>query len=189
MKDVIAAALELQNFCQSHSWRCCLIGGIAVQRWSEPRFTHAADLTLLTGFGNEETYIDLLLAQFPARSPGERSAALQNRVVRAQSSTGVPLDIALGALPFEERTIARATPWKVRGVNPRLITCSADDLVVHKAFAARPRDWIDLEGVLKRQGPKLNVAQIWEKLGPLVALKEQPEILTTLPGIFDKHLD
>jgi len=26
----------------------------------------------------------------------------------------------------------------------RLRTCSAEDLIVHKAFAARPQDWVDI---------------------------------------------
>lgn len=160
-----------------------------MQRWGEPRFTHDADLTLLSGFGREELFIDALLAQFAARSPNERTAALRNRVVRARASNGVPLDIALGALPFEERTIERASAWKGRGPVPHLVTCSAEDLIVHKAFAARDRDWLDLQGVLKRHGRKLNLDQIWEELRPLVALKEEPEILVKLQKLFDELLD
>lgn len=189
MRNVLNAAGELQSFCQSHSWRFCFIGGIAVQRWGEPRFTHDADLTLLSGFGREESFIDALLIQFEARSPDERNAALRNRVVRARASNEVPLDIALGALPFEERTIERASSWKSRDQRPNLITCSAEDLIVHKAFAGRDRDWLDVQGVLKRQGRKLNLDQIWNELRPLVALKEEPEILTKLQRIFDQHLD
>lgn len=189
MRNVLSAAAELQSFCQSHSWRFCFIGGIAVQRWSEPRFTHDADLTLLSGFGDEELFVDLLLAQFRARSKGERIAALRNRVVRVRASNDVPLDIALGALPFEERTVARASGWKTHSPQTNLITCSAEDLIVHKAFAARDRDWLDLQGVLKRYGRNLKIDQIWDELRPLVLLKEEPEILTKLQEMFDAHLD
>jgi hypothetical protein len=35
VKSVIAAAVELQNFCEQQGWRFCFIGGIAVQRWAE----------------------------------------------------------------------------------------------------------------------------------------------------------
>jgi len=189
VSDVLRAAAELQDFCGRQRWRFCFIGGIAAQRWSEPRFTHDADLTLLTGFGSEESYVDKLLAQFSARSDGERGFALQARVVRLTSSTGVPLDIALGAFPFEERPVDRASPWKARHSNLSLITCSAEDLVVHKAFAGRDRDWLDIQALVTRQGHKLKVEQIWAELRPLVALKEEPEILTKLQHIFDKHLD
>jgi hypothetical protein len=181
--------LELQGFCEARGWRFCFIGGIAVQRWSNPRFTHDADMTLLTGIGAEENFIDPLLAQFRERSPGEREFAFVQRVVRLSSSTGVPLDVALGALPFEERTIERASRWKARRGDAAIITCSADDLLVHKAFAGRGQDWVDLEGIVMRQGRKLNVDQIWTELRPLVELKEEPEILTKLQAIFDRHLD
>lgn len=189
MKGILAAAAELQAFCRLHSWRFCFIGGLAVQRWSQPRFTHDADMTLLTGIGTEESYIDPLLARFQARFPHEREFAVRNRVVRLISSTDVPLDVALGALPFEERTVGRASPWKVRAQRVHLITCSAEDLIVHKAFASRGQDWIDLEGVVTRHGRKLKIDQIWSELRPLVELKEEPEILAKLQKIFDEQLD
>lgn len=188
MKDILGAAAELQAFCERQGWRFCFIGGIAVQRWSQPRFTHDADMTLLTGIGGEEEFVDRLLAEFPERSEGEREFALRQRVVRLNSSTGIPLDIALGALPFEERTVKRASPWKARDDRNQIITCSAEDLIVHKAFASRDQDWIDLEGAVIRQGSKLNLEQIWTELRPLVELKEEPEILAKLQRIFDRHL-
>ena len=36
-------------------------------------------MTLLTGFGSEEIFVDALLGTFRARFPGEREAALQRR--------------------------------------------------------------------------------------------------------------
>jgi len=41
---VLAAAEEVQIFCQKHGWSFCFIGGLAVQRWGEPRLTQDADL-------------------------------------------------------------------------------------------------------------------------------------------------
>ena len=43
------------------------IGGLAVQNWGETRFTRHLDLILLTGFGNEEAFIDPLLNAFAPR--------------------------------------------------------------------------------------------------------------------------
>jgi hypothetical protein len=189
VKDVLAAAAELQNFCEEQDWRFCFIGGVAVQRWSQPRFTHDADMTLLTGIGSEEKFIEKLLSHYRPRFEGEETLALRSRVLRLESSGGVPLDVALGAFPFEERSIARATPWKAKRAHNPLITCSAEDLIVHKAFADRKQDWIDLEGVIIRQGRKLNIEQIWEELRPLVALKEEPEILAKLERILEDNPD
>jgi hypothetical protein len=100
-------------------------------------------------------------------------------VLLVKTRAGVEVDIALGALPFEERTVARATPWEVRG-GVTLTTCSAEDLMVHKVFAGRDLDWGDVEGVLIRQHGKLNLAQIRSELKPLLELKGALEALAKL---------
>ena len=58
------AAADAQAFCAAHAWRSCVIGGLAVQRWGEPRQTRYVDLTLLAGIGGEEAFIDQILAHF-----------------------------------------------------------------------------------------------------------------------------
>ena len=188
MNEVLRAAAEVQRFCEERAWRFCTIGGVAVQRWADPRQTEDAALTILAGFGEEEVFVDTLLENFRPRIEGERERAVIRRVVLLFSSEGVGLDVALGALPFEERCIQRATDWKI---SPQisLRTCSAEDLVVLKAFAARDLDWADVASIVMRQGRKLNLEQIWRELQPLVEAKEQPEILTRLQKIFDDALD
>jgi len=188
VSDIFAAAAELQQFCASQQWKFCFIGALALQRWGEPRATLDADLTLLTGFGREEQFVDRLLEKFRGRRADAREFALQKRVVLLTASSGVPLDIALGALPFEENTVRRASPWKVSTCGTALITCSAEDLIVHKAFAARAQDWADIERIVTRQGRGLKVDQIWSELRPLVAAKEQPEILAQLQSVLDQFL-
>src|SRR3954452_3985926 len=98
LNPILEAASELQHFCAEQSWRFCFIGGIAVQRWGEPRFTADADITLLTGFGGEETFIRSLCAKFRPRRPDAEPFALKNRVLLIESQSGVPLDIAFGAV-------------------------------------------------------------------------------------------
>ena len=66
-------------------------------------------------------------------------------------------------------------------------TCGAEDLVVLKAFAARPQDWIDVEQVIIRQGEKLDRELIHRELAPLAELKEEPEILAQLEHLHQKH--
>lgn len=129
MNGLFTAAMQVQRFCQDRRWRFCLIGGIAVLRWGEPRQTRDVDLTLLTGFGAEAPYVDGLLAAFDARLPDARRFALDNRVVLLRSPGGVGIDVALGALPFEERAVADASDWRVDDQTV-LRTCSAEDLVV-----------------------------------------------------------
>jgi hypothetical protein len=37
--ELIRAASDLQALCEAEGWRFCFIGGLAVQRWGEPRET------------------------------------------------------------------------------------------------------------------------------------------------------
>lgn len=179
LRGVLAAAVEVQRFCQAQGWPFCLIGGVAVQRWGEPRLTQDVDATVLAGFGREAPVADAFLGAFTARRDDARQFALQHRVLLLRTESGVDVDVALGALPFEERTIQRASAWSW-GADTNLVTCSAEDLVVHKVFAGRDRDWGDVERILTRQHGKLNLAQIREELVPLLELKEEPEALARL---------
>jgi hypothetical protein len=175
LEQVLEAAVELQVFFTEQKWKFCFIGGVAVQRWGVPRFTQDVDLTLLTGFGGEEAFIKVLLARFAARRPDAHEFALQNRVLLVQTSRSIDIDIALGALPFEESTIQRSSHWNWSG-HP-LNTCSAEDLVIHKVFAGRGVDWMDVENVLSRQQSKLNFELIRSELKPLLDLKDQLDSL------------
>lgn len=60
LPGVLAAAQQIQSLCEERGWRFCFIGGVAVQRWGQPRVTQDVDLTLLTGFGGQEAYVDAL---------------------------------------------------------------------------------------------------------------------------------
>lgn len=49
-----------------------------------------------------------------------------------------------------------------------------------KAFASRPTDWVDVEGILVRQHGRLDWAYVDAQFGPLVELKEDRAILARL---------
>ncbi len=179
MTEVIHAAAELQAFCEAQGWRFCLIGGLALQRWGEPRETVDVDITLLTGFGHEDHFVRKLLDQFQGRIDNAFEFALTRRVLLLRARSGVGIDIALGGLPFEESAVSRSSMF-VYPPNVPLRTCSAEDLIVMKAFAARARDWVDIEGIIVRQTGKLDWNYVRRQLGPLAELKEAPEILDEL---------
>ena len=185
LQGVLEAAEKVQAFCLQRGWRFCFIGGVTLQRWGEPRLTQDADLTLLTGFGAEESFADPLLAHFVARREDARAFALQNRVLLIQTHEGIAIDVAFGGVPFEERSVQRASPWHC-ATDHVLTTCSAEDLLVHKVFAGRDRDWGDVEGVLIRQRAKLDLRLVREELQPLLELKGHPEAMTKLDEVIGK---
>jgi hypothetical protein len=182
-QQAAAAAIELQESLIRIGLPFCFIGGLAVQRWGEPRLTVDADATVLTGVDQDERLVDELLTRFRSRRPDARAFALENRVLLLHASDGTRIDVALGALPYEDRMIGRSSPWRYRA-DVTIRTCSAEDLVVLKAFAGRDRDWLDVDGIVIRQGSRLNDRLILDELRPLVEVKEDAEALPRLERIF-----
>ena len=89
MNELSQLAAELGTFCETRGWRSCVIGGFAVQHWGEPRMTMDVDLSLLTGFGEEEAFVDEFLRHYDGRLPDAKNFALQNRVLLLRHSSGV----------------------------------------------------------------------------------------------------
>jgi Nucleotidyl transferase AbiEii toxin, Type IV TA system len=179
VNEVIRAAADLQTLFLAEAWRFCFIGGVALQRWGEPRETVDVDATLLTGLGHEDPFIELLLRAYEARIPDAGEFARTHRVLLLRAPSGVGLDIALGSLPFEQSVVDRSSAFTFPPDVP-LRTCSAEDLIVLKAFAARDKDWVDVDGVIIRQAGGIDWAYVRAQLAPLVELKEEPEILAEL---------
>jgi hypothetical protein len=179
MNDLFETARQLQFFCDTHGWSSCFIGGIAVLRWGEARITRDVDLTLLTGFGGEERFVDVLLAKYPARIADAREFALRNRVLLLRTGDDVGIDISLGGLHFERLMVTRASDFNF-GEGPSIRTCSAEDLLVMKLFASRPIDVRDAESVAIRQGNRLDWRYVEDQLAPLIEVKGESQIAANL---------
>ena len=177
--DLIRLAVKVCRVIQRLKIPGCCIGGVALQRWGEVRQTVDVDLTVLAPLGTEGLVIDQLLTQFQPRISEARQFAMETRVLLLQSDDYLGIDVSLGAFPYEVRVIERSSHWQVSPYG-RIRTCSAEDLVVLKAFANRPQDWIDIERVIIRQGPRLDRRLILTELTPLAELKEDPGILQDL---------
>lgn len=178
------SATHVQQRFRALGFRYCFIGGIAVQRWGEPRVTRDLDLTLMTGFGPEAQFADAILAEWQPRIREAREFALLNRVLLVRDELGTPIDIAFGAMPFERRTIDRATIYELEPGCP-ITTCSASDLIVHKAFAGRERDWSDIRGIIVRSPQAIDWQLVFAEFTPLAELSENPHSLTRLAELRD----
>ena len=60
------------------------------------------------------------------------------------------MDFIFSTTPYERQAIARAEPVVLAGVPVPFAT--AEDLLIHKLFAGRPRDLEDAAGVVRRKG-------------------------------------
>jgi predicted nucleotidyltransferase len=185
VRPVFEAAREVQEFLRSAGHEFCIIGGVALQRWGQPRLTLDVDLTMLVPLGSEAEAVDEVLAAFAGRLPDARAFALKNRVILAKTAKGVAIDVSLGALDYERRCVERASDFDFGG-GVRLRTCSAEDLVVLKAFAGRGQDWVDLEHVIVRQRASLDWRLIESELAPLLELSGAPETGIALKALRDR---
>jgi len=142
------------------------------------------DVTPPLPFGDEEQYLKILMKHFHSRIKDAFNFALDNRVLLLKASNNVSVDIALASFPFEIEMIKKRSFFLYQP-NCHLMTCSAEDLIILKAFANRSKDWSDIESVIDKQGKKLDTKYINKLLLPLCELKEEPEIMDRLNNLFD----
>ncbi len=177
MKDAIPlleAAREVEQVLSELRLKAVLIGGLAILRWGEARATRDADFTMLCAAGNERAQAAAVLGRLRARIDDAQEFAEKNKVLLVLASNGRPADIALGSFEYEARMVDRGSTFEFApGINLR--TCSAEDLVVLKAFAGRDGDWQDVKGILVRQARRLDFSLIEKELKPLLALKDDSE--------------
>jgi len=179
MNPLFEAGLEIQRVLRDKRWPFCFIGGLAVIRWGEVRMTQDIDLCLLCGFGNEKPFVDELLSIFKPRIADAAEFAISNRVLLISASNSIDIDMTFSGLPFEQHMIERAGPF-LYSPECELVTCSAEDLIILKAFADRIKDWSDIEGILIRQIGVLDTNYVFEQLKPLCEANESPEIIEKL---------
>lgn len=174
--ELLSTARDVLSVLSRHGHDACVIGGLAVQRWGEPRATTDVDVSVLAPYGEEAAILDALLGAFEPRAADARNFALVTRVLLLNAPSRVKIDVALAAFQFEIEALARASDWEaVPSVTLR--TCSAEDLVVYKLVAARTRDIGDVEGIVRRQLARLDVDLIRRWGREFAGLKEDPDLL------------
>ena len=156
-----------------------------MQHWGEPRLTRDIDISLLTGFGAEERFVDLLLSAYRPRIEDARRFALARRVLLLLSKDGIGIDVSLAALSYEELAIRRAILVELLP-DRSLRLCSPEDLVIMKLFAGRETDVRDARSVLVRQGlGALDWNYIEIQLAEFEGLKEGPPLIDQLRRMRD----
>jgi predicted nucleotidyltransferase len=157
--------------------RGTVIGGVAASLRGKPRLTNDIDALVLDV--DAETLLESgSKFGFTPRIADAVEFASRTRVLLLRYHPGaVDIDISLGALPFENEVIERSS-W-VRAGNVRIRLASAEDLVIMKAVAGRPRDITDIENVISAN-PDLDVDRIRRWVREFSAVLDMPEIHSNL---------
>jgi uncharacterized nucleotidyltransferase DUF6036 len=174
---LIAPLAALMEWFRDAGLRGAVIGGVAASLRGKPRLTDDVDALVL------EADAETLLRSgfkfgFTPRIADAAEFSRQTRVLLLRYQPGdIDIDISLGALPFEDEVIERST-W-IRAGNVRILLASAEDLVIMKAVAGRPRDMMDIENVIQAN-PDLDVDRIRRWVREFSAVLDMPEIHSNL---------
>lgn len=173
MSNIFEAVVRLDQVFKELNLQYAIIGGAAIQARGEPRVTRDIDVTVLVGLEVTRGILEEIEKRIPMRSGGSIEFSIQNRIYLGLCE-GVPVDIGLGGFEFETQFVSRATQEQLTQ-NVWAPVVSAEDLIVMKVFAGRAKDWIDIRGVIVRQGDGLDIDSVRSRLRPLLELLEEPE--------------
>jgi predicted nucleotidyltransferase len=148
--SILDSAAEVASFLEEQGIAYAIIGGLAVQYWGEARSTRDVDVLVLVDPERTHGFLQLAARRFTPRFSDAVSFAQTNRVLLIADAHGTPVDISLGIPGYEEEALSHAVTVTLPNQKTvRLI--SAEDLIVHKCVAGRPRDVEDIERILVRQ--------------------------------------
>jgi hypothetical protein len=133
-----------------------LIGGQAVLLHGEPRLTQDVDVTLGVGPGRLDDVLAACRALGLEPLPSDIAGFVRDTFVlpAADPETGVRIDLIFSTTAYEAHAIERAVRVEIGGESVPF--ASAEDLILHKLFAGRPRDLEDVAGVVRRKGAALD---------------------------------
>lgn len=133
-----------------------LIGGLAVSARGHSRMTADVDLIMAIDARRAIELVGALAdTQFQPLF-----ADVQEVIERAyilpliHRDTKVKVDLSIGVSGFEQQVVRRAEALHVLGTDVAVAT--AEDLIIMKALAGRPRDDQDLQGMVIAQGAYLD---------------------------------
>ncbi len=131
-----------------HSLPYMIIGGQAVLLYGEPRLTRDIDITL----GVDVSYLTTLLTVVREAAfkplPEDVPLFVRNTMVLPviDEPSGVRVDFIFSFTPYEREAITRAKTVIIDGQGVRF--ASAEDVIIHKIFAGRPRDLEDVRAIV-----------------------------------------
>lgn len=185
LTPLLAALRHLADWFKAAGIQGIIVGGVAASILGRPRFTRDIDALVIL---EEERWPELLetgkQCGFDPRLSDPLEFARRSRVLLLRHrGSGIDVDLAFGTLPFEEEALRRFISVKVSSVTIPL--ASPDDLVIMKAVAGRPQDWLDIESLLAAH-PDLDLDRVRRWVGEFSSALESPEILEELEKVVSR---
>jgi hypothetical protein len=149
LPESLAAALAaLSDWLRSADVPTVIVGGVAASLLGRPRLTR--DIDALIDLPDREWGRILAAAGefgIEPRIDHPLEFARQSRVIPLRHrASQIDIDVIVGALPFERDAVSSGRTRMFGQLEIRLPR--VEDLMIMKAIAHRPRDLLDLEGLL-----------------------------------------
>ncbi len=182
-RDALAALAATLDALDTPS---LIIGGIAVIALGVPRATVDIDATLSASAVNLDRLLEIgrRFGLSPRIDDALAFARAQQVVLLRHDASGIPIDISLASLPFEEEAIRSGVNRDFAGV--RIRVARPEDLVIYKLVAFRPRDIDDAEALLIAYGADVDVARVREVVRQFADVLEDHERPVTLERLLTK---
>ncbi len=184
MRSPIAELLsDLGSALRQLGARWYLFGAQAAILHGAARLTADVDATVELGGREIRTLLAELSAHgFTARSDDPESFAETTRVVPlVHQATGMPCDLVLAGPGLEPMFLNRAVSIGVEDVE--VPVAAADDIVVMKILAGRPKDLEDATSVVAACGDSLDLTRARSTLTEIERALDRSDLTTTLEAI------
>lgn len=154
MQSLVRSVAALQERLEKAGLPSVVIGGLAVGAWGGPRLTRDADLKVLA-HREDRARLLRLLDDFTPLNADPEEAFRRHGIAFFLDPSGTRIDVMLAETSFDESAMGRARLVELHpGLAVRL--SSAEDLIVYKMVSIRAQDRVDVEGIIRRQGERLD---------------------------------
>ena len=153
MSDLTAVIRDLVDVFETLGLPYAIMGGIAVRAHGIPRPTYDVDFTLSIPRERLHDLFTAIEGRGYTFSRGWVDTVGGMPLIKVRlflDGRGVDADIFLAETAFQREVIDRHVVAEVDGLGVKLV--SAEDLILFKLVASRPRDLVDIQDILFTQG-------------------------------------
>lgn len=146
--SLLVALADVMRWLETTKIPAMVIGGVAASLLGRARLTRDIDALALLPEAEWTTAISTAATYgITARIEDPIGFAHRSRMLLlTHRDSQIDIDLSLGGLAFEQEALDRSRIYETAGIRIRLP--SVEDLLIMKAFAHRPKDMDDIEGLL-----------------------------------------
>ncbi|MEX0608376.1 MAG: nucleotidyl transferase AbiEii/AbiGii toxin family protein [Balneolaceae bacterium] len=150
---------EITDLLEKHKLPYMVIGGYAVLFHGEPRFTEDIDIVLGVDSSSLDQVLKAVDNKFEARAKDATQFVEQTNVLPLISlKNNIKVDLIFSFIDFERNAIQKALSVDIEGKKVQIVR--AEDLIIYKLLAGRPKDLEDAKNVIEHNLTTIDIQEI-----------------------------